>query len=256
VGYGPKTLSKSGTAFNVLAVPGTERRKLGGLTIDWSTVPKIGGKNEKVTIAITGSPSGGTFTITYGGQTTGSIAYNATADVVETALEALSTIGNANVKVTLSGSTYTIEGVNLLAKTDLGAFTTTNSFTGGSSPNTTITVTQTGTPDGDYTMRDGTVVPAGKKILEAGTVLVKITATGLFGPADTAASDGRGLIDSGRIGDVFVLNSDVFEDDPGSDMVGDVLDAGVLYKARLLIGGTGQPGSNDLTAACPSITFA
>jgi RHS repeat-associated protein len=44
--------------------------------------------------------SGGTFTLTYSGQTTGNIAYNASAATVQAALEALSNIGTGNVDVT------------------------------------------------------------------------------------------------------------------------------------------------------------
>ena len=41
---------------------------------------------EKQTVTIGGSPTGGTFTLTFGGQTTATIAYNADASVVEAAL--------------------------------------------------------------------------------------------------------------------------------------------------------------------------
>jgi hypothetical protein len=49
------------------------------------------------TLSITGNPTGGTFTLTFGGQTTGNIAFNATADQVQAALAALSSIGSGNV---------------------------------------------------------------------------------------------------------------------------------------------------------------
>jgi hypothetical protein len=42
-------------------------------------------------------PASGNFTLTYGGQTTANIAYDATPAEVEAALEALSTIGSGNV---------------------------------------------------------------------------------------------------------------------------------------------------------------
>lgn len=47
-----------------------------------------------------GVPSGGTFTLTFNGQTTGPIAYNATAATIQTALLALSSIGSGNVACT------------------------------------------------------------------------------------------------------------------------------------------------------------
>lgn len=49
--------------------------------------------NEVQAVAITGTaPTGGTFTLTFQGQTTGPIAYNATAAAVKTALDALSNL--------------------------------------------------------------------------------------------------------------------------------------------------------------------
>jgi RHS repeat-associated protein len=51
------------------------------------------------TVKLTGSPTGGTFTLTFGGQTTSGIAYNASASTVQTALAALSSVGSGNVVV-------------------------------------------------------------------------------------------------------------------------------------------------------------
>jgi hypothetical protein len=59
-------------------------------------------RNEIQTVSITGSapPTGGTFTLTYSGQTTAGIAYNANAAAVQSALEALSNIAPGEVAVT------------------------------------------------------------------------------------------------------------------------------------------------------------
>jgi len=54
------------------------------------------------TISFSGEPTGGTFTLTFAGQTTGAIAYGADASVVDGALEALGTIGPGNIEVTLT----------------------------------------------------------------------------------------------------------------------------------------------------------
>ena len=51
-------------------------------------------------LAIDGTVSGGTFTLTYSAQTTGAIDYDATAAEVQTALEALSNIGVGDVRCT------------------------------------------------------------------------------------------------------------------------------------------------------------
>lgn len=94
---------------------------------------------------ITGGPTGGTFTLTYKGQTTTGIAYNAAASAVQSALVALSTIGSGNVTVSGSnGGPYSIVfpqsgtlGQDTTALTASGA-----GLTGGSSPGVTITQAQ------------------------------------------------------------------------------------------------------------------
>ena len=58
---------------------------------------------------VTKSATGGTFTLTYDGQTTSAIAYNATSATVELALEALSNLTEAQVSVSGSaGGPYTV----------------------------------------------------------------------------------------------------------------------------------------------------
>ncbi|MCM6777930.1 hypothetical protein NDR87_31470 [Nocardia sp. CDC159] len=100
--------------------------------------------NEIQTVALTGSPTGGTFTLTFSGQTTANIAYNAAAAAVESALEALSTIGTGNIAVTGSGPwacefVGDLAGVNQPLMTGSGA-----GLTGGTSPSVTVTETQAG----------------------------------------------------------------------------------------------------------------
>jgi len=56
--------------------------------------------SEVQTVTITGDPTGGTFTLTYSGQTTAGIAYNAAAAAVQTALENLSNLVPGDVTVT------------------------------------------------------------------------------------------------------------------------------------------------------------
>lgn len=105
-------------------------------------------------LTVFGSPTGGTFTLTYGGQTTSAIAYNATAATVQTALWNLSAIGSSGVTVTGSaGGPYSllfassISGVTLVTATSsltggtemsvsssYTAISATSSLTGGSSP--------------------------------------------------------------------------------------------------------------------------
>ena len=107
------------------------------LTVDGYQPPV----NEVQTVTITGSPTGGTFTLTYSGQTTGSIAYNASAATVQTALVALSNIGSGQVAVTggpLPGTPLTVTFTGTLAATNVAQMTATSSLTGGSSPAVTV----------------------------------------------------------------------------------------------------------------------
>lgn len=60
-------------------------------------------------VTITGSPTGGTFTLSVGGVPTSGIAYNAAASAVQSALVALSTVGAGKATVTGSaGGPYTV----------------------------------------------------------------------------------------------------------------------------------------------------
>lgn len=95
------------------------------------------GANEAQTVTVTGSPTGGSFTLTYGGQTTATIAYNATAAAVRSALIALSSVEEGGVEVSGSaGGPYTVTfsgGQNVAAMTASGA-----GLTGGTTPGVTI----------------------------------------------------------------------------------------------------------------------
>lgn len=95
--------------------------------------------DEIQTVTITGSPTGGTFTLTFGANTTSAIAYNAAASAVQTALQALASIGSGNALVTGSaGGPYTVEFTGTLGYAAQSLLTATPSLTGGSSPNVAI----------------------------------------------------------------------------------------------------------------------
>ena len=88
------------------------------------------GRNEKQTITI--DAAGGTFRVTFDGQQTAPVAWNATAAVLEAALIALSNIGANDVDVTKAGSVFTVEFTGLLARTNVATMTTdATSLTGG-----------------------------------------------------------------------------------------------------------------------------
>ncbi|QDT94158.1 hypothetical protein [Gimesia algae] len=78
------------------------------------------GTNEKQLVTMQGTITGGTFTLTFNGQTTDPIAYDASAATVQTELEALSNIEVGDVDVTgVDGGPWTIEFKGNLADTDV-----------------------------------------------------------------------------------------------------------------------------------------
>ena len=90
------------------------------------------------TLTVTGSPTGGNFTLSFGGQTTGTIAFNAAAADVQNALSALATIGAGNVACSggpLPANPVTITFTGTLAfKTQQAIALGANNLTGGTTP--------------------------------------------------------------------------------------------------------------------------
>ncbi|WP_298869235.1 LamG-like jellyroll fold domain-containing protein [uncultured Gimesia sp.] len=105
------------------------------------TVAVSGGSNEVQLITVLGA-TGGTFTLTFGGQTTSALAYNASAATLETAFEGLGSVGSGNGTVTGdAGGPYTIEFTGALAATDVALITTdASSLTGSANEVQTITI--------------------------------------------------------------------------------------------------------------------
>jgi hypothetical protein len=106
------------------------------------------GDNDVQTVTLTNTPTGGTFTLTFDGQTTTAIAYNATGPIgVQAALVALSTIGAGNVTVTGAASgPYVVTFTGLFAGADMDSITGSGaSLTGGGSqPAVTVAHTTVG----------------------------------------------------------------------------------------------------------------
>lgn len=106
------------------------------------------GTDEVQTITITGTPTGGTFTLTFSGQTTSAIAYNAAASAVQSALEGLSNIAPGDITCAggpLPGTPVTVNfGGGAYDGADVPQMTATGSFTGGTSPAVTVTTTTPG----------------------------------------------------------------------------------------------------------------
>jgi hypothetical protein len=110
------------------------------------------GTNEVQTISMSGTATGGTFTLSFAGSMpSGNIAHNAAADDedgiptndVEGALEALSTVGIGNVQCTggpLPGTPVTVTFTGFLGSMNVGAITANSSLM---PPGTTVNVAET-----------------------------------------------------------------------------------------------------------------
>lgn len=106
--------------------------------------------NDVQTVTITGTPTGGTFTLSYNGQVTGNIAFNATAATVAAALVALPGIGaSANVAVTGGpgpGTPWVVTFQGLLGNLPQNVLVANGAgLTGGASPAISVTHTTPGT---------------------------------------------------------------------------------------------------------------
>ena len=113
----------------------------------------VNGTDEIQILTVTGTPTGGTFTIGFGSFVTGNIDHDAAASAVQTALRAIASIGATGCTVTGSAGgpwTVTFDG-DPLQKLNVPLMTlVTNALTGGSSPTVTPTVD---TPGVDATHR-------------------------------------------------------------------------------------------------------
>ena len=98
--------------------------KFGSDTTEYTvTVRTLGsGTNEVQSIEIDDN-LGGTFTLTFGGYTTGAIAFNASTAVVQAALQALTSIGLGNVTVSGAAPIWIVTFAGTLASTDVALLT-------------------------------------------------------------------------------------------------------------------------------------
>lgn len=103
------------------------------------------GVNEVQTVSLTGTPTGGTFTLTYDSVESGNIAYNATTAVLQAALEAISTINPGEINVTGSAGAWLVEFVGDLGKQNIAAMTADGTnLTGGTTPAAAVAETTAG----------------------------------------------------------------------------------------------------------------
>ena len=130
---------------------------IGIVTASGLAGPYTGDSTDEVQ-TVTIDATGGTFTLTFDGQTTDDLDWDATAAEVQAALEALSTIGAGNVAVTGDdGGPYTVTFQGDLANTNVAEMTATDALTGGAGTVTIATATAGGADAGS----DGREVLAG-----------------------------------------------------------------------------------------------
>lgn len=121
----PGTIGGTGGVYATatITVPSTKPVKSTALTTDTAWA-----------IAVTGSPTGGTYTLTFNGFETAPLAYNAATSAVTAAINALSGVtGISGVTVSGTASSYTLtfpEAVTMVPD---------HALTGGSSPTVTAT---------------------------------------------------------------------------------------------------------------------
>lgn len=148
------TIIPTGSIVSVTGAPSSRFETLSNVTL-------VVGVDEIQDIGFDDDPDSGDFKIAFGGQTTGAIAWNATASAVQSALEALSTIGSGNVSVSGSISlatgltvTFLNSGPTGLGKRDVDTLSVVdNNLLKVATPvNTTVTETTKGVPQGEVNM--------------------------------------------------------------------------------------------------------
>jgi len=139
-------LSNMDTAVPDPAVSTGVSVKFGSDTQEYTVTARTlgGGGNEVQSIEIDDNV-GGTFTLTFGGYTTGAIAFNASTAVVQAALQALTSIGLGNVSVGGAAPIWTVTFQGSLASTDVALLTGDGTnLTGGEFTDVDVTETVAG----------------------------------------------------------------------------------------------------------------
>lgn len=104
--------------------------------------------SEVQTVTISGTPTGGNFTLTLANKTTSNIAHNAASSAVQSAIASLPNVGSGNVTVTGSaGGPYTVTFGGSLENKDIPQMTANSSgLTGGTNPAVAVATTTPGAP--------------------------------------------------------------------------------------------------------------
>ena len=95
------------------------------------TTDGSGARDEHQLVSVSATPGTGTFTLTFGGQTTDDLDWNATAAETESRLEALSTVGTGNIEVSegpINVRDLRVKFTGSLGNQDVSAMTATSSL--------------------------------------------------------------------------------------------------------------------------------
>ena len=133
-------------------------------------------QNEKQTITPSLTPTGGTYTITFGADTTTVLNWDANIATIQAALEALASIGTGNISVSVDGSSIVLEFIGTLANTPESLVTGTSLLTKDIGATIVGTTSQSITFDnvptsGDWTLSYGSAT--------TGSLAYNISATDL-----------------------------------------------------------------------------
>lgn len=164
----------------------------------------VAGTNEVQTVTLSGTPGAGTFTLSYGSETTGPIAYNASATDVDTALEALTGIPAGGVTCTggaLPGTLVTITFGGSLAYTNVAEFIindnglkviVTETTPGVTATNEVQSVSLTGSPHGGTATLtyDGQTTGAIAYNADNSTIQTALIALSNLAPGDVVVTGG------------------------------------------------------------------
>lgn len=224
IGAGNVNVTRSVSSSTIVTFRIEFAGSLGGAnqpTLTWQTPPGLPAfasittitegttRNEKQQVALTGGPTGGTFTLTFEGQTTAGIAYNAATAAVVSALEALSNIGVGDVAVTggpLPNTPVTVEFQAALANTDRQQMTGSGAALTGGSVNVSVSQEAvagvneqqqisiaSGTTGGTFTLTySGQTTAAIAYNATAGTVDTELEALSNIGVGDVTVTGGPG----------------------------------------------------------------
>lgn len=254
--YGRTVTETIGRRISCIASSGAEY-KVGGVTIDWTTVTAVSsdttladgtvvkngdkylrygqpidliGTAEVQTIDLSpgADPTGGTWTLTFSGTcgngtvwntTLTGLAYNITAAALRDAIIAgVPGIYAGDITVALATFVYTL--------TFSARFGNVPALTSDGSGMTTATAINHATST-------------------AGV------GTGLYGPVDTSASDGRQTM---ARGETFILPETVLMSELGSSHAG-VIDGGPVFRQRLIIDSTNAATKANLLTAMPRLVL-